>query len=124
MNMLRAVLISFAFVLPMAAVVQTAQAATLSWELPTTYSDDAATPLPPSEIASIKVYRQGNAMPVATLPGNATTYVVPSCQRVIYVVTATATNGFESDASNPGEVIPLRSKCAPKSPTGLTVSGG
>lgn len=96
-----------------------ANAATLEWQLPTTYANGAA--LPAAEIASIKIYKQGSTAAIATLAGSITTYAVPDCVGATYTATATATNGFESDPSTSASVTPLRVTCAPKSPAAVAV---
>lgn len=76
------------------AFASLATADTLIWVLPTEYTGTGG-PLAPEDIKNIKVYRSGTQASIATLPGTATSYGVPSCTAATYTVTAIATNNLD-----------------------------
>lgn len=109
----RAMLLVLAVLVAM-AITDIASAATLEWTLPTERENGEA--LAPAAIDAVKIYR-GTAI-IATLPGTATTYGVPSCSADSYTATATA-SGLESAHSASAEVAIDRIGCRPKPPGGV-----
>lgn len=102
-----------------AAFSTAAMAAELSWVLPTTRVNGVA--LQPSELAGVKIYKQGAAAAIATVPTSQLTYTVPDCTSAIYYATAVDTGGLESTNSNTAANTPLAVNCAPKPPTAVQI---
>lgn len=102
--------------------------AVLTWELPTTYVDE--TPLPPGEIAGFRVETGtctaddsfGAKLAEATVDGPAVTYTTPALAagRYCFRASTLATNGEESEPSNPVATTIL---APPTRPTELRVTG-
>lgn len=97
-----------------------AEAATLSWTLPTTRVNGSA--LSAGELASVKIYKQGAASAIATIPATQPTYTVPDCASAIYSATVVDAGGLESAQSGVASNIPLAVNCAPKPPTAVQIN--
>jgi hypothetical protein len=112
------------------AAFQAASAATvsLSWSLPTTYTNGSA--MDPSAIASVQVTRNFSGVPtvIATIPGTSTLYVDQNVPTGFYgytvaVVTAAGLVSAPSGGVTANVVAPPP-PLVPSAPAGLTVTVG
>lgn len=99
------------------AVSDFADAAELSWNLPTSKANGE--PIAAGELSAITVY--AGTERVVSLPGTSTKYAVPSCTARAYTVTASI-GDFESEHSNSAAVVPIASACRPQPPSGAGIA--